>query len=83
MRPFPFLYALAPPKLYYQVSLPYKKSTSGLRGSPVVRRSETSLLNNSVKVDIKLAAFLLANFFSDLDNPDCLDFRASRNKNLK
>ena len=27
--------------------------------------------------------FLLAKLFSDLDNPDCLDFRASRNKNLK
>ena len=27
--------------------------------------------------------FLLAKHFSDLDNPDCLDFRASRNKNLK
>ena len=28
-------------------------------------------------------AFLLAKLFLDLDNPDCLDFRASRNKNLK
>ena len=27
--------------------------------------------------------FLLAKFFSDSDNPDCTDFRASRNKNLK
>ena len=30
-----------------------------------------------------LVAFLVAKSFSDLDNPDCLDFRASRNKNLK
>ena len=30
-----------------------------------------------------LVTFLLAKRFSDLDNPDCLDFRASRNKNLK
>ena len=28
-------------------------------------------------------AFLLAKHFSDLNNPDCFDFRASRNKNLK
>ena len=27
-------------------------------------------------------AFLLAKLFSDLDNPDCFDFRASWNKNL-
>ena len=26
-------------------------------------------------------AFHLAKLFSDLDNPDCLDFRVSRNKN--
>ena len=32
-------------------------------------------LLNFVKV-----AFLLAKLFSDLDNPDCLDFRASQNK---
>ena len=30
-----------------------------------------------------LVAFLLAKHFSDLDNPDSLDFHASRNKNLK
>ena len=34
-------------------------------------------------VDDLLITFLLAKRFSDLDNPDCLDFRASRNKNLK
>ena len=32
---------------------------------------------------ITKVTFLLAKFFSDSDNPDCLDFRASRNKNPK
>ena len=30
-----------------------------------------------------MVAFLLGNPFSDLDNPDCSDFSASWNKNLK
>ena len=30
-----------------------------------------------------IVAFLLVKLFSDLDNPDCLDFCASWNKNLK
>ena len=30
-----------------------------------------------------MVAFLLAKRFTDLDNPDCLDFPARRNKNLK
>jgi len=30
-----------------------------------------------------MVAFLLAKLFSDLDNPDCLDFRDSWNKNVK
>ena len=38
------------------------------------------LVNKKIKVTI---LFLLAKPFSDLDNPDCLDFRASRKKNLK
>ena len=38
------------------------------------------LVNKKIKVTF---SFLLAKLFSDLDNPDCLDFRASRNKNLK
>ena len=38
------------------------------------------LVNKKIKVTFP---FLLAKLFSDLDNPDCLDFRANRNKNLK
>ena len=30
-----------------------------------------------------MVAFLLAKLFSGLDNPDCLDFPASRNTHLK
>ena len=34
-------------------------------------------------VDDLLVTFLLAKLFLDLDNPDCSDFRARRNKNVK
>ena len=40
-------------------------------------------MHNKVYSNDFEVAFLLAKLFSDLDNPDCLDFRASRNKNLK
>ena len=45
----------------------------------------TAALLNKLSVILQLTIFwfLLAKRFSDLDNPDCLDFRASRNKNLK
>ena len=45
--------------------------------------NKTRELNRGEGRGSSLAAFLLAKLFSDLDNPDCLDFRASRNKNLK
>ena len=41
------------------------------------------VLIKSETLKYAMVAFLLAKLFSDLDNPDCLDFRASRNKNLK
>ena len=37
--------------------------------------------DNQLYITFKVT-FLLAKRFSDLDNPDCLDFRANRNKNL-
>ena len=34
-------------------------------------------------IPVFFIVFLLAKLFSDLDNPDCLDFPVNRNKNLK
>ena len=42
------------------------------------------IIDHQLDFTIKIkVAFLLAKLFSDLDNPDCLDFRARWNKNLK
>ena len=43
----------------------------------------TSCENQQICSLSSWVSFLLAKRFSDFDNPDCLDFPASRNKNLK
>ena len=66
----------------YYLAFP-REASSGLHFSQCMwHLSATSYADyNQLYITFKVT-FLLAKRFSDLDNPDCLDFRANRNKNL-